>query len=347
MDVEPSMAYSGACLKQAIPLMVKYKMPITPLNYAVWYCYISQRNIALNKELDAFLEVQQNCTHEQAKYLFDKYLSSEDLSLFYRLSDGFDNVINRVHQGISDTLVRSNHFTNRLQQCQQRLSISDLSEAGALDEVLDCVARLSDESIELQHHANHFQHQLASAYAEIKDLKNELLSSKAKAEVDKLTGLFNRGKFDEDMQAFCQQNRLKSPQVAILAILDIDHFKQFNDLYGHQKGDDVLKRVAKKLVLCADNKVRVYRYGGEEFCLTGKFSSISEAVNFVQKMRQSIAGLVIKDSRKSKVVGKVTASFGIAIKAVNSKPDKLIAKADKALYLAKEHGRNRVEVIAE
>ena len=225
-QAEHSLSYSSHCLKLAIPLMVKYKMPITPLNYALWYCYVSEKNQDLNEELDSIIKKHNTCSHEQAKHLFNKYLSRDDLALFYQLSGGFNDVVGKVHQDINEALSYSAEFNQALQECRDTLTSADISQERGFDDVLDCVERLSDESAALQSRAQDFQNQLALAYSEITELKQELVRSRSKAEKDPLTGLYNRGKFDEDITRFCQTNDLA--EVTVLTMVDIDHFKQFN-----------------------------------------------------------------------------------------------------------------------
>ena len=183
-QAEHSLSYSSHCLKLAIPLMVKYKMPITPLNYALWYCYVSEKNQDLNEELDSIIKKHNTCSHEQAKHLFNKYLSQDDLALFYQLSGGFNDVVGKVHQEINEALSYSAEFNQALQECRDTLTSADISQERGFDDVLDCVERLSDESAALQSRAQDFQNQLALAYSEITELKQELVRSRSKAEKD-------------------------------------------------------------------------------------------------------------------------------------------------------------------
>ncbi len=344
-QAEHSLSYSSYCLKLAVPLMIKHKMPITPLNYAIWYCYVSNKNPELNIALDKIIAEYKTCSHAHAKQLFNQYLSNDDLTLFYQLSGGLNDVVGKVHQDINEALNYSAEFNQTLQACHLKLKHVDISQESGFDDVLDCVARLSDESATLQNKAQDFQEQLTQAYAEITLLKQELVKSKDKAQKDPLTGLLNRGKFDDDIKRFCQNNELA--QVSVLTMIDIDHFKAFNDTFGHQKGDQVLRAVSAKLLKYVSSVGQIYRYGGEEFCFTAQFASISDMTNFTQQLRQAIAKLQIKKANSETVLSQVTASFGIAIKAKNSQPEQLIAQADKALYLAKEHGRNRIEIVEE
>ncbi|MGB0842933.1 MAG: GGDEF domain-containing protein, partial [Pseudoalteromonas shioyasakiensis] len=107
-----------------------------------------------------------------------------DLALFYQLSGGFNDVVGKVHQDINEALSYSAEFNQALQECRDTLTSADISQERGFDDVLDCVERLSDESAALQSRAQDFQNQLALAYSEITELKQELVRSRSKAEKD-------------------------------------------------------------------------------------------------------------------------------------------------------------------
>ncbi len=200
----------------------------------------------------------------------------------------------------------------------------------------------------MQDYARGFQTKLAQAYNEIKDLKEALTMTQEAVDKDSLTGLLNRGKFDTDIVEFCLHASSQDEQakIAVLIMLDIDHFKRFNDDFGHQKGDEVLKLVAQKVQNSVQDEYNAYRYGGEEFCITGYFDSINDAMTFCNQLRLSIAKLTIRKKEDSNNKRNISASFGIALMEPFSKSCLLVEKADRALYLAKTHGRNRVEIAA-
>lgn len=344
MDHAVSLAHSAQCLKKAIPLMVKYRMPVTPINYAIWYCYVQGSKPALNAELDHVIAELQTCTQNKAKEIFDKHLSEDDLVFFQEMADRFHGTMEQVQHDISVTLDHSKSFTTSLVDSQNELA--SLANVNSFNEILGCVERLTDESVAMQDYAREFQTKLAVAYNEIKDLKEALNLSQEAADTDPLTGFFNRRKFDDDIQQFCQTYSEQADEsvLAVLIMFDIDHFKRFNDDFGHQKGDEVLKLVAKKVSQNISDSLNVYRYGGEEFCITGYFDSINEIMVFADKIRLDIASLTIrkKDDVNSKRA--ISASFGLAILRPFTKGSVLIERADRALYIAKTHGRNRIEI---
>jgi diguanylate cyclase (GGDEF)-like protein len=167
--------------------------------------------------------------------------------------------------------------------------------------------------------------------------------AKTLATHDGLTGLLNHREFqavlkDEITRAIRYNDPLS------LVICDIDFFKKINDNYGHQFGDTVLKEIAKKLKdNIRDGVDLAARYGGEEFALVLVKTDGQSAVETVERIRQNIADAVHKATHGEDI--HVTMSFGIAVYGQHAKQlDSLIQKADKALYRAKENGRNRVEI---
>ncbi|BBW90784.1 diguanylate cyclase [Pseudoalteromonas sp. PS1M3] len=344
MNNAVSLSHSAQYLKKAVPMMVKYRMPVTPINYAIWYCYFQGNKPSLNIELDQVISEHQTCTQSKAKEIFDKHLSDEDLALFQEMSDKFHNTVENIQQDISITLGHSKSFSTSLIDSQNE--INSLIDTNSFNDILGCVERLTDESIAMQDSAREFQTKLSVAYNEIKDLKEALNLSKEAADTDPLTGFYNRGKFDSDINDFCREysEQTTESSLAALIMFDIDHFKRFNDDFGHQKGDEVIKLVAKKVKENLTDKAKAYRYGGEEFCITAYFDTINDLVAFAECIRQEIAKLAIRKKQDVNNKRAISASFGLAMLRPFTKSSVLVERADRALYIAKTHGRNRVEI---
>lgn len=178
----------------------------------------------------------------------------------------------------------------------------------------------------------------------ISDLREELQEVREKAALDPLTQLFNRAALDAHLDRVADLSFLLSSSPCILMI-DIDHFKKVNDTHGHPAGDEVLRRVADCLVR---NFLRredfVARYGGEEFVVVIPDSSLHNAEQRAERVRQSLAELEI-DTGKTKL--KITASIGLASLASGDSGKSWLERADSALYEAKNGGRNCVRVARE
>ncbi|WP_409252175.1 GGDEF domain-containing protein [Bacillus sp. SCS-153A] len=151
------------------------------------------------------------------------------------------------------------------------------------------------------------------------------------ANTDYLTGLPNRRKIDQELL-----HALKKRQKLSIIYLDIDHFKQINDIYGHTAGDEVLKEFTKETSKVLGERTMLGRWGGEEFMITLKNRDLKEAAGQAEEVRKHLA------QHRFETIGSLTASFGVAELHAYDTLDSLLNRADKALYKAKNSGRNRV-----
>lgn len=155
---------------------------------------------------------------------------------------------------------------------------------------------------------------------------------------DKLTQIYNRLKLDETLKREFERSK-RSDQPYSVIIIDIDYFKLVNDNYGHQMGDQVLVEFARMLRENIRMIDTIGRWGGEEFLVILPETDEEGALSLAEKLRDII------NKHSFGRVGPITASFGVAISADDINEDELITRADEALYLAKNNGRNRVEII--
>lgn len=161
---------------------------------------------------------------------------------------------------------------------------------------------------------------------------------------DSLTGIANRRCFDAVLERECYKLAYSESELSII-LLDIDYFKDYNDCYGHVKGDDCLRQIGRVLQHCISRSVGLAaRYGGEEFTCILPDTDIHTAVKIAEKIRKKIQDLKI-EHKKSSVSDVVTASFGVTAVQFSpeNSPEKIIAVADTLLYKAKISGRNRIE----
>ncbi|MFT5835186.1 MAG: diguanylate cyclase (GGDEF)-like protein [Sulfurimonas sp.] len=167
-------------------------------------------------------------------------------------------------------------------------------------------------------------------------LQNKNIEYENIASTDSLTGLYNRHKFSQ-LYLSSYTSMVQRHNAMSLIFLDIDYFKKVNDVYGHNAGDKTLVQVSHALLKILRNVDVICRWGGEEFLVMLPTADLEHAVAIAQKLRCAIEELDID------VVGKVTASFGVAKVREGEEMQDVIARADKALYLAKNCGRNRVK----
>ncbi len=161
----------------------------------------------------------------------------------------------------------------------------------------------------------------------------------AMAEVDGLTGVYNRRHYEQELQRGLERARRTGQALAII-VFDLDHFKQVNDAYGHLVGDQMLKEVARLLSGNVRQSDKIARYGGEEFVLLLADTGPEAARQVAEKLRQTVKTTPLADGR---VVG-LTLSAGVAVTTGWDSPEQLFERADRALYQAKEQGRDQVVI---
>jgi diguanylate cyclase (GGDEF)-like protein len=175
-------------------------------------------------------------------------------------------------------------------------------------------------------------HALRASNAQLEILKAELENLVV---ADPLTGTFNRRKFHNVLDRAVSNATRHDHRFALLMI-DVDHFKNINDTYGHQAGDEVLRSVCERISVAVRSADQLFRVGGEEFCLLASVAGDEDIGPLAEKLRKVVAG------RQFPVVGRITISIGIAHFRVGDTQESIYARADEAMYEAKRKGRNCV-----
>lgn len=214
----------------------------------------------------------------------------------------------------------------RVEAINDELSAVDASDP---EVVVGTVAKLLQANQQMQE-------QLESAEGKLREQARQIESHAAEARTDPLTGLANRRALDAEMARRLAEFRAQGKRFSLLMI-DVDHFKKFNDTHGHQAGDEVLRGVAAVLRRNARDSDLVARYGGEEFAMVFPGLPASEAFGAVERVRQAI------EQARFHFQGtelRVTASLGLAEILAAEENARLIERADEALYASKKAGRN-------
>lgn len=327
---------STANLKKVVPLMMKNHVAATPANYALWYTYVDNVIPQLNRELDSVIDSYGICPPAVGEQLYNNHIASRSETDMHSLRANIEILVGEVASSMSDTLTDTSQFSQMIDKSFDSLERVD-DESMSLEEVMKVIRQLVVESREIRHSTRFLNNQLENAAKEIHQLKSQLAEVQQDALFDSLTSLYNRRAFDGDLKTLC-----RSEQKISLILADIDHFKSFNDTYGHLFGDTVIKAVARRIQLNCRDGIHAYRFGGEEFALIVPNKSLRIARQFAESLRRSIEKLSVKDRRTSEQVGNTTISLGVAEFQPGESAESLIERADKLLYEAKELGRNRV-----
>jgi len=200
---------------------------------------------------------------------------------------------------------------------------------------------LASATTEMSKQNSSLSHKLAQSSQEMEKLRTSLRQARAEALTDALTGIANRKLFDETLRLRKEEADAEKSDLALL-LGDIDHFKSFNDTWGHQTGDQVIRFVASALTKFALPDHLVARYGGEEFAMIMPRTSLKDAGRIADQIRTAIEAKRLVRRSTNETIGAVTVSFGAAIYAPGDTVGTLITRADECLYMSKRSGRNRV-----
>lgn len=317
--------------------MMKYKVPTTPINYALWYTYVSEELPILNEKLDSIIVGNGICPPIQAESLYREFVSDKTESETWSLRNSVEKMLIQLDKSLIDTHKDTNDFQASVEKTF--VDINSADENGlSVEEVILLLKKLQGDSKNIHQSTKFFSESLINAKGEIASLKAQLEKSQKQALYDSLTGLLNRHSFDTELSAFLASDN----QGLCLVLADIDHFKVFNDEWGHLLGDQVLKAVGRKLNDSMRNGSSAYRFGGEEFVVLIPKSNLRIARHFAESMRKMIEKLSLKDKRSGQRIENITLSFGVVEFKKGDSLSEFITRADELLYEAKRLGRNRV-----
>lgn len=308
-----------------------------PRNYEVWYVYATGQNAPLNKVINETLARNGELTEADLDQIYETYLSQ------IRTTDRIDKVgarviseIDEVMSLITDALGMTGSFGESLAYASRRLAL-----AGDRDQIKTIVATLVNSTREVQQTKQALEERLTASKREIGHLQQNLEAIRAESLTDPLTGLGNRKYFDRTIDA-AVQFAIKQNEPLSLLMLDIDHFKSFNDNYGHLTGDQVLRLVGLSLKQIIKGRDSMARYGGEEFAVVLPATALVKALAVAEQVRRAVTTRELKKKSTGEILGRVTVSVGVSMLQPGDDMDTLIERADACLYAAKRSGRNRV-----
>lgn len=333
-----NFSLTAGYLKQVVPLLMKYQVPATPPNYALWYTYVANEDSELTQKIDESIKETGALSANTCKTLYDTHLADKSVRETDDFKQGLQALAIEMSNTMADTLKDTDSFQHTLDKTFSQLARVG-EEALSMDETIAMVRSAVKGSKEIRQSTHFFKHQLAEAQNEIAKLKETLVQANEDALHDALTGIYNRRAFDAELEALAINPPAKG---FCLLLCDLDHFKSFNDTYGHLMGDQVLKLTAKRLSDYCREGIQAFRYGGEEFALLVPNRALNGGCRVAETIRASIDRLALKDKRSGKKLDNISVSIGVAQFEKGESLRNLISRADSQLYEAKNLGRNRV-----
>lgn len=321
-------------LKQAVPLMMRHQIAPNPVHYALWYTYSQGNNLELNKRLDKTVSDFDVFPPETALKLFREHIIRHELDEARINQQQIVELVDDIEGNVTRSVAGSTTYNESLASGLQALRNPE-------DENLPSVlSDLQESTVLMQEQQEKFLYRLRTAQTEIQHLRTQLDRAHMAATLDHLTQIFNRNAFTHLLDKALKNDY----QGLALVMLDIDHFKSFNDQYGHPLGDRVLQHVGQLLRELLPPRAMAARYGGEEFCVIMRdCHDLQTVYAFAERLRLKIQALRVKMRSTDKVLDSITASFGLALAQAGDDPEGLLTRADEQLYKAKHNGRNQVQ----
>jgi diguanylate cyclase len=332
---------SAGYVRLALPLMSQYNIPITPRNYSIWYDYVSGKNKELREAIDSMIGKAEQFSDEINDMLYQRFCSEVEEGALTELRENLRQLLIDIFSEVAKLTEQAGEYEEIVSK-----SVDKLSDDVSIQDIRSVVDEIIVETKKIGRSGKDAQEKLQDATGELEALKQEFEQAKAAALVDFLTGVANRKAFDGAIKGSVEQAASAS-EVLSLLMIDIDHFKRFNDEYGHIVGDEVLRLVAKKIKENVRGRDFVARYGGEEFAVILPGTQIGGARTVAENIRSSFSEGKLKRVKTSEYLGTITISIGAAQFRPGESLENFVDRSDQALYAAKEAGRNRVATEAD
>ena len=321
----------------ALARMRANRVAPTPENYAVWYAYCAGSNPELKRALDILLSNRTPFTPERNAEIYERFFGHA----------GYEAALGSTGENLETVMGRVQNLLDRAGRDSQDFDARMTSLSGGLSEnenVADLqatVRRMLQETRAIMAKNQTLEQKLRESSEEVAALRDSLETAQRDALTDPLTGLANRKQFDRRLRE-ASAEAAENDTPLCLVLQDIDHFKSFNDRFGHDVGDEVLKLVSRHLQDQLKGRDTPARFGGEEFAIILPHTTLANAAIVADHIRTHLSARRLTNKATDQVYDRVTVSAGIAVYRPGEPLEAFLRRADTALYMAKSTGRNRV-----
>lgn len=337
VEYSESLEQAAATAESALALMKEKGLRANPNNFAVWYHYFSERDPNLKRTLDMLLGSGEPVTEEHVTEIYEKFFTFDHEGSVLHVA------ANKIRAELATILKNLGSAGDGAAEYGKALEFfSDkIADSSDPDDIQTLIGNVLMATRAINEHNTKLQQKLTASSMEVMHLKENLEEMRREAMTDGLTGIANRKVFDMALRQAAKEVEEEGEDMCLL-IVDIDHFKKFNDTYGHQVGDQVLRLLANTLVSCIKGQDTAARYGGEEFGVILPRTRTENAIKVAAAIRQRLGNKKVMNRSTGEDMGEIKVSIGVAQFRYGEPLAQLIARADAALYAAKRTGRDRV-----
>ena len=330
---ERTMAFAEIALGQIRAL----RQPATPRHFEIWYNYATGYNPSLNQMINELLARNGTLNEADVDQIHETYISAN------RFTDRIDRVGSQVMGEIEQVMAMigaaagtASNYTESLVDVTQKLGVATDEPA-----VRAIVESLVQATKDMEKNNQALEERLSASKQEITVLQQNLDAVRNESLTDPLTSLSNRKYFDDTLAKAIADARARGEALSLM-MTDVDHFKKFNDSYGHLTGDQVLRLVAISVKQNVKGQDIAARYGGEEFAIVLPNTVLRSAITVADHIRRAVMTKELMKLSTGEHLGRVTIPIGVAALQAGDTAQTLIERADTCLYAAKRNGRNRV-----
>jgi diguanylate cyclase len=319
----------------AMASMTRFAITPTPDNFAIWYEYHAGRNPSLQRTIDIVISNRRGFDSAALKELHNSFFSTTEeqqvlRQTSLRVMEAAKEVLDLLDAVVTDEILRA--------PVEDEISDMRTMSFSHLTKLLE---HLISETGEMAKRTDRLGIRMQRSAEKIEALERTLDDARRDATIDALTGISNRRCFDANLNTLAGE-AMNSGEELCLMLLDVDHFKKFNDTWGHQVGDEVLQFVALTMQQTVRGQDHAARYGGEEFAIILPNTPIEGAMKVGENLRQALEKHNLFSRTAQQQLPNITVSIGISYYDPGEVLADLSRRADGALYQAKHDGRNCV-----
>lgn len=323
--------------ENAVGHLRKNEIPAYPRNYELWYTYAAGFNHALNKSINEIIRSRGKITLSELDKVYDQYIAPTQIGerideVGGRLSQEISGVAGLIETQMASTSIYSSSLG------EAKTALEGATDARSIDGILSNLLTATQETEGVN---RKLEQQLSESRRQIAELQESLEAIRYESLVDDLTTLANRKHFDQSLERIIAEASSTGTPFSLL-FTDIDHFKKFNDTFGHQTGDQVLRLVALAVKQNIKGQDIAFRYGGEEFAVILPRTGLEPSVVVAEHIREAVFSKELIKRSTGENLGRITISIGVSEWRPGDTPQSIIERADTSLYAAKNGGRNQV-----